>query len=369
MRGKVIIIGGGVIGLASAFECARRDYDVVVLEKGTCGGQASGAAAGMLAPFSEVGEDPDDFFRLCHESLKWYPEWQAEVKQQSGIEFEYNTSGSLHPVFHEADTLALETTIDWQKKFGVKVELLEGGELHEMEPGITEKVTKAIYYPEEHHLYSPDYVKALEAACRRAGVVIYERSEVIKTVPGEGDVSVETEDGESFTGDYLVVCSGAWAKQWENSFDLTIPLFPIRGQICAYRLPPDTVSRIVFTSQGYFVQKADGTLVCGASEDIAGFDTSVTEKGVARLESWSKTVFPFLKDKTPDHRWAGLRPATRDGFPLLGKLRNHPNVIFATGHYRNGILLSPVTAKTVGTLIDGHSPEVAIDSFDPERFG
>lgn len=369
MRDKVMIIGGGVMGLASAFECAMRHDEVVVLEKGTCGGQASGAAAGMLAPFSEIGEDPDDFFRLCFESLKLFPKWQRDVKQQSGLPFEYNESGSFHAVFHEADALALETTMDWQNEQGAKAELLVQKELQRMEPEISKEITSAIYYPEEHHLYAPDYVKALEVACRKLGVAINEQTDVTKVISGEGQVAVETENGKSFRGDHLVVCSGAWAKQWADTFDLEIPVFPIRGQICAYHLPPGTVNQIVFTSQGYFVQKADGSLVCGASEDIAGFETSVTEKGISRLENWSKVVFPFLRGKRPDHQWAGLRPATRDGFPLLGKLPAAANVIFAVGHYRNGILLSPITAKTVGALIDSEKPVVPIEAFRPERFG
>lgn len=368
LRNKILIIGGGVIGLASAFECARRGHRVTVFDKGACGGQASGAAAGMLAPFSEIADDRDDFFKLCFESLKFYRGWQHEVKQQSGIEFEYSESGSLHTVFHEADMLAMETTVDWQRELGVDAQIVESDELRKMEPQLTERAAAAIYYPKEHHLYAPDYVKALEAACRKLGVEIFEHTRVTDVIPRKSCVAVETEHGGRYSGDHLVVCSGAWAKEWEDVFGLAIPVYPIRGQICAFRLPLGTVNRIVFTSQGYFVQKADGSLVCGASEDVAGFDTSVTAEGIARLENWSKFVFPFLQGKSPHHRWAGLRPATRDGFPLLGRLRETPNVIFAVGHYRNGILLSPVTAKTVGALIDDEKAPVCIEMFQSERF-
>lgn len=368
MQTKILIIGGGVIGLASAFECAKRGYDVVVLEKGTCGGQASGAAAGMLAPFSEIGEDPDDFFRLCLESLKLYPQWQREVKQQSGMAFEYSKSGSLHTVFHEADTLALQSTVDWQHEWGSQAEIVGQKALRQMAPEMVDMATSAIYYPEEHHLYAPDYVKALEAACREQGVTIYEHSTVTNIHSDANKVTVDTAENRRFQADHVVVCAGAWSQQWENTFDLRIPVYPIRGQICAYQLPPNSLNHIVFTSQGYFVQKANGTLVCGASEDISGFDTSVTEKGTARLENWSKRMFPFLQGKRPNHQWAGLRPATRDGFPFLGKLATAENVIFAFGHYRNGILLSPITAKVIGALIDGEKPPVPLDAFRPERF-
>ncbi|HEX7063463.1 MAG TPA: glycine oxidase ThiO [Bacillales bacterium] len=369
MREKVIVIGGGVIGLASAFECANRGYEVVVLEKGTCGGQASGAAAGMLAPFSEISEDPDDFFRLCYESLKLYAEWQREVKQRSEMEFEYKQSGSLHAVFHDAERLGLETTINWQNELGVEAHLLDQNDLSKMEPEMTCNISEAVYYPEESHLYSPNYVKALEAACRKTGVVIHEYADVTDVIPRKDGVTIKAGKRLYLDGDALVICAGAWAGQWEKTFGVSIPIVPIRGQICAYHLPQDTVRKIVFTSQGYFVQKANGSLVCGASEDIAGFDTSVTEEGISRLERWSKVVFPFLEKERLDHRWAGLRPSTQDGFPLLGRLRDAPNVIFATGHYRNGILLSPITAKTVGDLLDREKPIVPLKMFKPDRFG
>lgn len=368
MREKVIVVGGGVIGLSVAFECARRDLDVVLLEKGRCGGQASGAAAGMLAPYSEISEDPDDFFRLCLASLKRFPQWQKDVKETSGIDFEYTNCGSLHTVFHEADRFELETRVSWQREFAIESRLLEGEELRRFEPALGDEVTAALYYPEESHLYSPDYVKSLEKACKRSGVYIWEHSGEINIESYDQEVVVQTQRGQFISGDRLVICSGAWSGRWEKEFGINIPVFPIRGQICAYNTPQAALNSIVFTSQGYFVQKENGSLVSGASEDIAGFDTSVTEKGIARLVNWGKKVIPQLDRKQPVHTWAGLRPATQDGFPLLGKLQKAPHVIFATGHYRNGILLSPITAMAVADLIEDKPSEVSLEAFRPDRF-
>ncbi|MBP3951229.1 glycine oxidase ThiO [Bacillus suaedae] len=368
MGEHVLVLGGGVIGLATAFELNKRGHQVTILEKNVCGGQASGAAAGMLAPFSEIGEDPDDFFQLCLDSLRLFKRWQQEVKAASKLDFEYSESGSLHAVYHEADVLALETRKSWQKEWGAEAELISGNRLRQMEPLLSKDLIAAMYYPEESHVFAPDYVKALETACRLNGVIIHDQLETVEVVEWQERVALKSKDNQTFTGDRLVVCSGAWSSELQDTFGLRIPVYPIRGQICAYDLPENDIKHIVYTSQGYFVPKANGTLVNGASEDIAGFRTDVTEKGIARLTNWNKKVFPHLETRTPFHTWAGLRPATQDGFPLIGKLDQASHVIFATGHYRNGILLSPVTAIAVADLIDESKIYGPLASCRPERF-
>jgi glycine oxidase len=365
---RVIVLGGGVIGLASALECAKRGFQVTLLEKGKCGGQASGAAAGMLAPFSEIEEDPDDFFRLCYASLEAYPKWQQEVKELSHFNFEYTNSGSLHGVFHDADILSLETTKRWHREFQVEAELLDQAQIEKIEPYLTKDIVAALHYPAESHLYAPDYVVAMEKACREIGVHIADQLEEIEVTEWRTDIQVKSKNGLVYESDFLVVSTGAWSGELEHTFGIQIPVFPIRGQICAYQTEPEKLNHIVFTSQGYFVRKETGTLVCGATEDIAGFDTRVTEKGIQRLTNWTPKVFPFLQDVNPFHRWAGLRPATQDGFPLLGLLEEQKRVIFATGHYRNGILLSPITAITVANLVEGKDAPVPLRDFAPERF-
>ncbi|WP_100406823.1 glycine oxidase ThiO [Bacillus solitudinis] len=368
MGERIIVLGGGVIGLASALELNNRGHQVTVLEKSKCGGQASGAAAGMLAPFSEIGEDPDDFFQLCLASLRLYPTWQKEVKRLSNRGFEYINSGSLHAVYHEADLLALETRQSWQKDWGTEANILTAGELKQKEPELSDNIIAAMHYPEESHVFAPDYVRALEEACRNQGVTICDELEHVSVLEWRGDIKLQSMDGRIFTSEKLVICSGAWAQELEETFSLRIPVYPIRGQICAYDNLQGRVNHIVYTSQGYLVPKGNGTIVNGASEDIAGFATDVTEKGILRLTNWNYQIFPFLKEMKPFHRWAGLRPATQDGYPLIGSLEEAPHVIMATGHYRNGILLSPVTAVSVANIVDGLAEHVPLNLFKPERF-
>ncbi|OMF38898.1 glycine oxidase ThiO [Paenibacillus sp. FSL H8-0548] len=362
-------MGGGIIGLSCALELQTRGYQAIVLETKRCGGQASGAAAGMLAPYSENVEGPDAFFQLCLDSLRLYPQWQERVKQISGQSFEYTDSGSLYVAYHDADLLALEGRLLWQRQFGSSGTILEGAELQRKEPLLTRDARAALYTPEESHIYAPHYVKALELACRGLGVHIYEQLDKLEIVEWQSEVVVRAADGRFFEGDQLLVCSGAWAQQLAETFHMNLPIYPIRGQICAYEVEAQPVSHMVFCNQGYLVGKENGTLVCGASEDVAGFDTSVTEKGIGRLKNWNKQLFPFLADKAPFHSWAGLRPATQDGYPLIGPIPESNRVVFAAGHYRNGILLSPATAVLAADFIADKQHNAYNQAFSPNRFG
>lgn len=368
MSKEIIVIGGGVIGLAISFELQRRGHHVTILEKVECGGQASGAAAGMLAPFSEIAEDPDDFFLLCLKSLQHYKQWMTDVKEISKQEFEYTECGSYYVYFHEADELALEQRAEWQNKFGAQATFVSKEAFEQIEPNLSKKILGALHYPTEAHVYAPDYVKALEKANRMLGVHIVEQCGDLTIQELENEIIVSN-GTNTWKSDELIMATGAWSSEWEEVFQIRIPVFPIRGQICAYDFHGEhQVNHLIFSSQSYLTPKANGTLVCGASEDVAGFSTEITEKGVGRLIRWSEKMFPNLQNMEPFHRWAGLRPATQDGFPLLGRLDDFPRVHLAVGHYRNGILLSPITALMIADELEGKTSHVPFTYFKPERF-
>lgn len=371
---RVLVLGGGVIGLSCALELRLRGCEVAVLEARRCGGQASGAAAGMLAPYSENVEGPDAFFQFCRQSLALYPQWKEQVQALSAMPFEYCHSGSLQIAYHEADLQVLAGRAQWQQAHGSTGAVVAGEALRALEPALAPQVLAALYTPEECHLYAPDYVAALEQACRNSGVRIHDMLGQVEIGEFDEQVSVETviegaKKKKYIAGDRLLVCNGAWASGLAERFGCPIPIYPIRGQICAYdaaSLP--TVKHMVFGPQGYLVAKANGTLVCGASEDVAGYDSSVTERGIARLQRWNKRVIPELGQAEPFHRWAGLRPATQDGLPLIGRLPQAKRVWLAAGHYRNGILLSPATAKLAADMLQGLPYDAEYADFAPQRF-
>ncbi|MCM3746877.1 glycine oxidase ThiO [Paenibacillus pasadenensis] len=374
MKERVLILGGGIIGLACALEAARTgEREVAVVERGSFGGQATGAAAGMLAPYSENPEQPDAFFQLCQDSLNRYPEWASRIEELSGADVGLRRTGSVGVVFHEADLLPLQSRLRWQQAAGSGGELLSAAEIARLEPKLAAGAAGGIFTPAEAHVDAPRLAAALEQACRQLGVRLDGCTGGLASLElrphggGGSPVRLTTENGESYEADHLVIGTGAWTGEFEQLFGLPATVHPIRGQICSYEVPDGLVRHMVFSSQAYWVAKSGMRLVCGASEDVAGFCSDVTAKGIGRLERWSARAFPMLADMKPKLSWAGLRPATRDGRPLIGRLDGYPQVIFAAGHYRNGILLAPATAAAVLALLEEKQLPL-LRAFRPERF-
>ncbi|MBD2848191.1 glycine oxidase ThiO [Paenibacillus sp. IB182496] len=369
MKPRLLVLGGGIIGLACAYAAQRRGWSVTLVEPGELGGQASGAAAGMLAPFTENPDQPDDFFRLCQDSLQRYPAWLEELERATGIEVQYRRTGSLSLALHEADLLHLRARWRWQTAWGARAELLDGAQLRRLEPQLGAAAIAALYSPAESHVYAPLLVQALELACRGAGVrLIAQAGAISGPEPGYGHERIGLSGGETLTADKVLVCAGAWTTDYAAALGLRLPVHPIRGQICAYRMTPGTIRHMLFSSQAYWVEKANGTLVCGASEDVAGYDTRVTARGIDRLVRVTPRLLPQLEGAEPAHRWAGLRPATVDGRPLLGPVPGRPRVLVAAGHYRNGILLAPATAEAIAELLEEREPALPLADFAPGRF-
>ncbi len=368
---ETVVLGGGIIGLSCAFEAARRGNKVTLLESGELGGQASGAAAGMLAPFSENTEQPDPFFQLSLNSLRLFPEWVRDVEEVSGIKAELMHTGSLSLIQHEADLLPAQSRLAWQNQWGAGAELVQGRALRHLEPQLSRHIEAAVFNPEESHVYAPKLVAGLIQACRRLGVTLSQHTGKLARLElrqGGGAVIQMINLEKEIQCDSLLLCSGAWAGELESWLGITIPVHPIRGQICSYPGSAEELRHMVFSSQAYWVGKQNGEIVCGASEDVAGFATGVTEKGIARLTSASSSLYPFLDNRALIRRWAGLRPATRDGFPLLGRVAGRSGIIMAAGHYRNGILLSPVSAKLAIDELEGRSRSDELRPFSPNRF-
>ena len=302
----VAIVGGGIIGLASALELSRRGAKVAVFDRGEKG-QASWAAAGILGPQSEA-HDPSPSLALGRMSFELYPEF---VKDLADVGFRRN--GTLHRAFSEAERKSLQATVAWQLKQGLRVE--ERGD--------------GFFFPDEGQVDNRKLVTALKAACERSGVEFGERSARV-----------------------TVLCKGAWTGA---------PVFPVKGEMLAIdaRPPP----QVVFGGGGYVVPRGAITLV-GATGEPDSFDATPSDKGRAHLLGVARK-HGYDSPKILDH-WAGLRPCTPDGLPLLGRLDER--TIVAAGHYRNGILLAPITARIVAALFQGETPPLDLDPFQPKRY-
>jgi glycine oxidase len=356
---EVAIIGGGVIGLAAAWELAGAGLRVVLFERERIGGQASGAAAGLLAPASEQ-LTPPAFFELGRLSLARYPELAAAVREESGIDPELQLSGVLRVAYDEEHVQRLEA-LAATGVLGATV--LSSAEVRAQEPLLTEYVAGGVFFREEGHLASPRLVAALAAAATRRGAVIHEGAPV-SSLRWEGERVIGVESAAGTTrAEVVVLAAGAWSGLLGVA---PLPVTPVRGQILALAPGQQCLQRPVFGPTTYLVPKPDGTIAAGSTEDRAGFCREPTVRGLQTVLSGVAELAPTLAEAVFLRAWAGLRPDTPDHLPLLGFFA--PGLVVATGHYRNGILLAPITAECVRCLILGTPPPLDLAPFSPARF-
>jgi len=356
----VIVIGGGVIGLSVARELAGRKA-VLVLDRGATGEGTSWAAAGMLSPLSEA-DDQDPFFQLCRASHDTYRKFIGELEDETGIDCGYSGSGLLCLACSEESANALRRRCEWQRKAGFAVENISADEVRRMEPLITADILMALFMPAESSVAPRRLVNALRESCLKRGVEI--RTGV--RVQGISKNAVRT-DGPTFEAPGIVVASGVWSPELAG-LDPPIPVYPRKGQILSLCMPPGAFRHMIRWHHSYFVPRNDGDLVVGATDEDVGFDRSVTPGGIGKLLADAQAISSHVGSYPIMETWTGLRPATQDGLPVIGPSAI-PGVFYATGHYRNGVLLAPITASIIADLVSNGRSRVAIEPYAPSRFG
>lgn len=357
----VAVVGGGVIGCAVARALALRGAVVDVLERGVPGREATRAAAGMLAPLSE-SSGSRAFLDLALRSLAGYPAWAEALEEESGLGVDLDLSGKLDVAFHEGEADALRRAID---EAGDALEWVDRGGLRGLEPDIAPAAVGGAWSPSEGSVDSRLLLRALWVAAARAGVRFRLGREVAAVAPAPGGgVRLALPDGEALRAGKAVVAAGAWAGRI-GGLPGALPVRPVRGQMAALGTP-DGPRHVVYEPGGYALRRGAGLALVGATEEEAGFADRTTAAGVARvLATWTR-LFPARADAPFAAAWSGLRPGTPDGHPIIGPHPAVADVWYATGHFRNGILLAPETARLCAAgLLDGHAPPAA---FLPDRF-
>jgi glycine oxidase len=358
-----VVVGGGVVGCAVAFELAREGLGVALLERGELAGEASGAAAGMLLPLGEA-PGPGPFLALGLRSLALFPALAAELRERSGIDPEHEPCGALHVAADPDAAARLAARARTLAAFGA--EWLDASEARGLEPRLGPRTLGAMLARAEAHVRSPLLVRALAAAAAALGARIETGMPVLGLRrEGERVVGVETPAGPVAAA-RVVLCAGAWSPALAP---FPLPVEPVRGQILALESPRPALGAIVVGPRCYLVPKRDGSVVVGATEERAGFDARVTAAGLAELLAGARELLPALGAASFRGGWAGLRPATPDGLPAVGPAPGAPGLLVAAGHHRNGVLLAPLTARLVADLVFGKSlpPEAA--ALAPDRFG
>lgn len=376
---NVVVVGGGVIGLSVAWELARRGATVRLLERAQLGSGTTVAAAGIL-PAACPDATADAWDRLRGLSHRAYPDWVAAIEQHSGgVDVGWRRCGGYYLASTAGESAALSASGIWWADLGIEVQRLDKTALIEQLPGLaswldTSAFPTALFCPDECQVRPPELVRGLAAACRHIGVQIDERVEV--SVARRGDEATlqlrrvdEHGPGQPLptpSASHIVLCGGVWNGQLAQAFGLGMSMVPIRGQMLLYRLPQRPFASVVNEGHRYFVPRDDGYLLVGSCEEEAGFDRSTTEHWLATLAHWAQTRLEWLADIQPVKSWAGLRPGTIDGFPLIGAVPETRNLYVAAGHFRSGIHLAPATASMLADLME--DKPTAVDSW-PFRVG
>lgn len=363
----VLIVGGGVVGLATAYALARAGVPrVLLLERGGLGREASRAAAGILAPQAEAA-GPGPFLTFALAGRARYDTLAPELRERTGIDIEHRPAGTLY--LGDVADEAARGRAAWQRALGLRVEEVSGGALRQLEPGLSEAIRGALFFPDEGTARPCALVEALAAAARDQGVGIREGVEALDFVlDGDRLLGVRTPE-EIILAETLVACAGAWSGQLLARLGRRLPMEPIRGQMVRARLDRPPLERVAWGPLGYVVPRLSGEVLVGSTVEPAGFDSRPTVDGVRALTAAGVAMVPGLADAEFDQAWAGLRPRLADGLPAIGRLTDIPNLILATGHYRNGILLGPLTGELVADLILGKPLSIDLEPFSPRRFG
>jgi glycine oxidase len=348
--GDVVVVGAGVIGLAIAFELAERGGAVRVIDRAEPAGAASWAAAGMLAPYTERVRNAA-LLRLCSASLKEYPAFAARVAAASGVDAHLRLDGVVHAAFEEAQLDALREHARTLANDGVPCELLDRVTLLAAEPWLGASVIGGLRVEDEGCIDNRRLGRALVAACAARGARV-ERSSVVRVeCDRRRALGVRTERGFIPAGAVVNAC-GAWAADLDGVPErCSPPIVPIKGQMIALGTPIGFVRRSTWIPGAYLVPRDDGRLLIGATVESAGFDERVTAAGVHGLLHAALAAAPALSGFAITESWAGLRPGTPDGLPFLGATPLS-GLLLATGHYRNGILMAPATARLIADAVE-----------------
>jgi glycine oxidase len=375
----VVIAGGGVIGMAIAWRVRQRGMKVTVLERDTAGQATSSVAAGMLAPVVEV-EFGDAGRRLLELGLRSAEMWSAfasELEADSGASVGLMGTGTLLVARDDDDARELERQLAFRRSLGLAVARLRPSQARAREPALAPTVRLALEAPGDHSVDPRRVVAALRAACELAGVELREHAPVARVEldrAGTRVTGVTMRDGEHVAARRVVLAAGPWSGQIDGLPPAArVPVRPVKGQILRLRDPagPGLLRRVLRFGRGYLVPRADGGYVLGATVEERGFELAPTAGGIYELLRDAHELVPGISELEIEELSVGLRPGTPDNGPAIGPA-SVQGLIWATGHYRNGILLAPLTAQLVADLLtgddDGQEPDPLLYACAPERF-
>jgi glycine oxidase len=366
---RVAIIGSGAIGLAIGWRLAGAGCAVTICERGESGRGASWAAAGMLAAASEAEPGETALLRLNRHSQTLWPGFARALEAASGMTIGYRDEGTLIVALDRDDRARLQATYEFQRGLGLDLAWLGAAETREREPHLAAALAGAVFSPDDHQVDNRLLVAALKTAFLRAGGTLRENTEVDAVETKGGRAAGLRLGGEFVVADYIVLAAGAWSPQIGGLDGLRLFVRPVKGQMLALQMDQAAplLRHVVWAPRVYLVPRNDGRLVIGGTVEERGFDARQTAGGMLALLEGAWRALPAIEELPIAESWVGFRPGSRDDAPLLGPCAID-RLVLATGHYRNGILLTPATADAIaGFVLTGEIDE-QIRPFGIARF-
>jgi glycine oxidase len=367
----VVVVGGGVIGLAVGWCALERGLRVTIVERGQPGQETSRVAAGMIAPISEASPHEPALLAMARQSAEMYASFAERLASASGHDTGYRRFGTLFVARDGDEAAALERELAFRAELGLPVRRLRPSEARNLEPALAPSLRLALEIPDDHAIDPRALAGALLAAFERGGGVLIAGAEVASVELADGRVrGVRLADGRTLSADRVVIAAGPWSGAALGlPPEARVPLRPVKGQILSLRDPagPGLLTRVLRMQPGYLVPRGDGRYVLGATMEERGFDRTVTVGAVFELLRDAGELVPGVSEWVIEELMSGIRPGTPDNLPIIG-LGRVEGLVWATGHHRHGILLTPLTAELVAGMLAGEQLPGYAQAASPERF-
>ncbi len=362
----VLIVGGGVIGCVIAYYLAGAGVRLTILERGEVGGEASGASAGILAPL-ELSLEPGPLLDLCQASMQLHPSLADTLGEETGIDVEYLRSGILRVALTDEDADELHALVEHQRPRGV-MQWVDVEALRRLEPRLA-AARGGVYSPQYHQVNADRLTQALAQAAVARGVILRQGVAVRGFVTSGSRVTgVRSDEGRMMAGQ-VILAAGSWTAALGRRLGMSLSVKPMRGQMLAFPDFSSPLRHILLGEDGgYLAPKANGFLFVGATVEDVGFRKKTTAKGLAGLRRMAATLVPSLAYVEVASDWAGLRPGSPDGLPILGPVSGWEGLSVASGHFRKGILLAPITGRLMSQWLTQGKAEMPLEPFSPARF-
>ncbi|QDU64180.1 Hydrogen cyanide synthase subunit HcnC precursor [Planctomycetes bacterium Pan216] len=361
----VVCVGGGVIGLITAYELSRQSLSVAVLDKGRIGTEASWAGAGIISP-ARRDRATSPFALLRAVSYDRFPSLARELAEETGIDTGFHQTGGIFVGRTPQEKAELDQDrLAWIDQ-GIDHEAWTREEIESHAPALAPDLSDAFWVPEVSQVRNPRFLRALIHACERRGVTLLEGSAVVDFIrQGERISGVRTTHGETFTCGQAVLTAGAWTEGLARSIGSEVGIRPVQGQIVAVQTDGTVVPAITSLGKRYLVPRRDGLVLIGSTEADVGFDVQPSSAAADGLLNFGVSLYPRLAKGEVVASWAGLRPGSDLGSPIISRDAHWENVWLATGHFRKGIQLAPATGLLLADWMRGEESFVPLGSFDP----